>query len=276
MWPSAVGYLRVRAWGTPAAALWLVANGIFRGLGDTATPLLYSLVFTGLNAALDPVFIFVLGWGAAGAAAGTALAQYAALVPLLAALHRRVPIRILGRLGDLGSSLREYARAGGLVLARSLGKVLAYSACARRAAMLGPVPAAAYSLAFQLGFATTQVCEAVAVAVQTLLAREMADNETHGPAVRAALVRHLIRTSVGFGGFVAAALSISTYLRRDWILAGLTTDPGVRAAAAAAFPAVLATQVLKGLAYPVRPRPKKKCARRIIGSKCPARFLPPR
>ena len=30
--------------------------------------------------------------------------------------------------------------------------------------------AAAYNLTFQLGFATTQLCEAVAVAVQTLLA----------------------------------------------------------------------------------------------------------
>jgi len=37
-------------------------------------------------------------------------------------------------------------------------------------AMLGSVAAAAYNLTFQLGFATTQICEAVAVAVQTLLA----------------------------------------------------------------------------------------------------------
>ena len=32
MWHSAVSYLRVRAFGTPAATLWLVANGVFRGL----------------------------------------------------------------------------------------------------------------------------------------------------------------------------------------------------------------------------------------------------
>ena len=35
----AVKYLQVRALGTPAATLWLVSNGIFRGLGDTTTPL---------------------------------------------------------------------------------------------------------------------------------------------------------------------------------------------------------------------------------------------
>ena len=31
MWHSAVSYLFVRALGTPAATLWLVTNGIFRG-----------------------------------------------------------------------------------------------------------------------------------------------------------------------------------------------------------------------------------------------------
>ena len=35
---------------------------------------------------------------------------------------------------------------------------------------MGSVAAAAYNLTFQLGFATTQICESVAVAVQTLLA----------------------------------------------------------------------------------------------------------
>ena len=91
MWYSAVSYLQVRALGTPAATLWLVTNGIFRGLGDTSTPLLYSLLFTTLNAILDPLFIFTLQFGASGAAAGTAIAQYAALVPLMLALHKKIP-----------------------------------------------------------------------------------------------------------------------------------------------------------------------------------------
>jgi putative MATE family efflux protein len=170
MWHSAVSYLRVRALGTPAATLWLVTNGIFRGLGDTRTPLKYSLFFTGLNAILDPLFIFTFHFGASGAAAGTALAQYIALVPLMMALHRKVRIDVLGQFKELGASLKSYLQTGSIVLIRTLGKVLAYAVCARQAALLGSVGAAAYNLTFQLGFATTQICEAVAVAVQTLLA----------------------------------------------------------------------------------------------------------
>eukprot|EP00934_Nitzschia_sp_Nitz4_P004039 Nitzschia sp. Nitz4//scaffold96_size78090//49959//51670//NITZ4_005499-RA/size78090-augustus-gene-0.15-mRNA-1//-1//CDS//3329560588//4029//frame0 len=250
MWHSAVSYLRVRALGTPAATLWLVTNGIFRGLGDTRTPLAYALFFTCLNGVLDPLFIFTFKFGASGAAAGTALAQYTALVPLLLALNRKVKIDVFGQLKDLGNSLKSYVSAGGLILFRTLGKVLTYSVCARQAAVLGPVAAAAYNLTFQLGFATTQLCEAVAVAVQTLLARELADRKTHSKVVRAKVIRHLINLSMILGGGISGLLSISTFLQRKSVLRGLTTNLEVQAAAQGIFPAVLVTQVLKGLAYP--------------------------
>jgi Na+-driven multidrug efflux pump len=133
MFHSAYSYLRVRALGTPAATLWLVTNGIFRGLGDTRTPFKYSLLFTGLNAILDPFFIFTCKQGASGAAAGTAIAQYVALVPLLYSLHRKVGVDVLGQWRELGGTLKEYLRAGGLVFLRTVGKVLAYSVCARQA-----------------------------------------------------------------------------------------------------------------------------------------------
>ena len=61
MRPVALSYLRVRALGMPTATMWLVANGIFRGLGDTRTPLVWALLFSALNALLDPIFIFPLG-----------------------------------------------------------------------------------------------------------------------------------------------------------------------------------------------------------------------
>jgi Na+-driven multidrug efflux pump len=133
MWHSATSYLRVRALGTPAATLWLVTNGIFRGLGNTRTPLIYSLCFTALNAILDPIFIFTFHFGASGAAAGTAIAQYIALVPLLLALNKQVPIDILGQMSKLGDALKSYLSAGSYVLVRTLGKVFAYSVCAREA-----------------------------------------------------------------------------------------------------------------------------------------------
>jgi putative MATE family efflux protein len=266
MYSSAAGYLKVRAYGTPAATLWLVANGIFRGLGDTKTPLLYSLLFTALNIILDPIFIFTLNWGAAGAAAGTTVAQYIALIPLLIALHRKVPIAI-SSWHNLAASLRQYVTAGTKVLIRTIAKVGCYAYCARQAALLGPIAAAAYNLTFQLGFAVTQICESIAIAVQTLLAREMGGHRaiiitaaTSGDTATAAAtatkktqqrVRHLIQTSMSAGGTVAVGLSLLTYWRRDALLRSLTSDMAIRNAAANIFPVVLLTQVAKGFCYPV-------------------------
>ena len=117
-------------------------------------------------------------------------------------------------------------------------------------ALLGAVAAAAYNLTFQLGFATTQICESVAVAVQTLLARETAGNNDNGEkkedsaqaTLRAQRVRHLINGSVLVGGAVAGGLSLLTFFQRESVLRGLTTDVAVRETSKIIFPAVLATQ----------------------------------
>ena len=109
-------------------------------------------------------------------------------------------------------------------------------------ALLGSVAAAAYNLTFQLGFATTQICESVAVAVQTLLAREIADDKSRSKKVRSSSVRHLINCSIAIGGAVATGLSLLTFFQRESVMQGLTTNPAIRDASLAIFPAVLATQ----------------------------------
>jgi len=78
---DAEGYLRVRALATPAVLLASVANGAFRGVKDTTTPLKILVTANVINFVLDPVLIFGLrvgdidlvpAFGATGAAAATA------------------------------------------------------------------------------------------------------------------------------------------------------------------------------------------------------------
>ena len=110
--------------------------------------------------------------GAAGAAAGTALAQTIALLPLLLALQKRHrvwtgagsgarpagvsdwPIVGLfcppGGMRSFVRSVKGYLSAGSLVLLRSIAKISAYSVCAREAARLGAVASAAHNMCFQL------------------------------------------------------------------------------------------------------------------------------
>lgn len=90
-------------------------------------------MFTALNAILDPIFIFTLNFGASGAAAGTAIAQYAALIPLVFCLNRKVKIDIIGQLPALKETLKQYLEAGVFVFTRTVAKVLAYAVCAKEA-----------------------------------------------------------------------------------------------------------------------------------------------
>jgi Na+-driven multidrug efflux pump len=201
----AADYLRFRSLGAPAVTLLLVMQGIFRGLGDTLTPLLCTLAGAAVNAVLDPIFIFRCGLGCGGAAAATAVANYVSAVPLLILLLRRLsatgenddglqaalensgrgglsrqPARrrklVLPPAASLRAAAAGYAAAGGTIYLRTVGKLWGYSFAARRAASLGPIPAAAYALTFQLGVATTQLCEAVSLAMQALLSRELNRN----------------------------------------------------------------------------------------------------
>lgn len=246
MLQPAVGYLFWRALGVPAATLALVTNGIFRGRGDTATPLLCSALGLLVNVVLDPILIFHFKLGCAGAGAATAVSQWVSVVPLVVLLHRAVPIRLFGReKGFFKAAFQAYLSAAGHIFLRTLAKVSAYTVTAGAAARLGTVSMAAYSLTFNLGFATSQLCESISIATQVLLAREVPFKtplQKQGAA-------HTVRRSMMFAFLVSSALSITTHFNLDAVLAKLSSTPEVQAAAAAIMPVVLLTQLFKGFAY---------------------------
>merc|ERR1719221_1750980 len=69
--------------------------------------------------------------------------------------------------------LRNFVATAGVMIARNWGKVFCFTFMARQAALQGTTIAAAYGLVFQLGFATSQVAEALATSTQVLLAQAL-------------------------------------------------------------------------------------------------------
>ncbi|OMO70985.1 MATE efflux family protein 1-like protein [Corchorus capsularis] len=68
-------YLTLRSLGAPGLLLSLAAQGVFRGLKDTRTPLHAIIVGDSVNVILDPIFIFTLDLGVRGAAIAHVLSQ---------------------------------------------------------------------------------------------------------------------------------------------------------------------------------------------------------
>jgi len=89
----AVAYQHVRPIGIPALAAWMVLAAFFRGLGDTRTPLVTTIVANVVNVVLDYGLVFgrlgLPALGVPGAALGTSIAEWLEAGMLFVVLLRR-------------------------------------------------------------------------------------------------------------------------------------------------------------------------------------------
>jgi putative MATE family efflux protein len=98
----ALAYLRVIFLAMPALLLLTLLMMALRGAGDSLTPLWFMMVAVILDGGLNPIFILGLGpapkMGIAGSATATLIANYAALIGLVAYMYiRDLPLRLRGR-----------------------------------------------------------------------------------------------------------------------------------------------------------------------------------
>lgn len=75
IYDMACSYLVVIFIGIAGMAFYNIISGILRGLGDSFMPLIFLLIACGLNIVLDLYFVASLGWGVAGVAWATVIAQ---------------------------------------------------------------------------------------------------------------------------------------------------------------------------------------------------------
>ena len=68
-------YLRIFLLGLPAMSLYNFQAAIFRSKGDTRTPLIALAIASGVNIVLNLLFVLQCGWGIAGVAAATVIAN---------------------------------------------------------------------------------------------------------------------------------------------------------------------------------------------------------
>ncbi len=79
-------YLRIFLLGLPAMSLYNFQAAIFRSKGDTRTPLIALAIASGVNIVLNLLFVLQFGWGIAGVAAATVLANVVSATILFRAL----------------------------------------------------------------------------------------------------------------------------------------------------------------------------------------------
>jgi hypothetical protein len=166
------------------------------------------------------------------------------VIPFLYLLNGSIPFQLTGLDKQfLKRAVRSYFTAGGLIFLRTLAKIATYSVASKSAAQLGTVAMAAYTLTFSLGFTASQLCEALAIASQALLARGMPiDTED-----KRVVANHVIKRSLQSGVMISLALTAFTLLNRGNILNHMARGEEVRQATLAVMPIVLLAQAFKGV-----------------------------
>ena len=239
----ALTYLRIRACAGPAVLLITAGHGAFRGYQDTRTPMIITIGFNLINAVLDPILIFGLGWGLAGAATATVAAQWMGAITFVGLLlgKRREELGITPSWPRL-RSLVPFLRVGRDLLVRTAALVGTMTLATAVAARVGTTAVAAHQVAAQLWLFLALVVDALAVAGQALVSKHL------GAGDRAA-ARGVSNRLLQWGIVVGILLGAGFYLLHPLLPDFFTDDPATIAAVLSVFPFVVFLQPLNGLVF---------------------------
>ncbi|GMI64573.1 hypothetical protein like AT2G38330 [Hibiscus trionum] len=160
-------FLTWRAFGAPPIVIALAAQGAFRGFKDTKTPLYAIVAGSLLNAMLDAILIFPIGFGVGGAAVATVISEYLIAIILLWELNGKVALispNVDWRKVPL------YIKSGGLLIGRTIATLGTLTLATSLAARQGPIPMAGHQICVQVWLAVSLLTDALALSGQALLA----------------------------------------------------------------------------------------------------------
>lgn len=197
-------YLRIAFLGTVPLLVMLAATGVLRGLQDTRTPLIVAVAGNALNVVLNIVLVYGVGsfdgWGIAGSAVGSVIAQAASAVALVvvvvaAARRERAP------LGPDLAGIRAAARSGVALFVRTLtlrAAILATAYAVTRQAVPpdGAAQIAAHQLAMTIWGFFAFVLDAIAIAAQAITGRYLGASDS---ASARAVTRRMTQWGLGVG-----------------------------------------------------------------------------
>ncbi|MEA2410023.1 MAG: hypothetical protein QOC77_584 [Thermoleophilaceae bacterium] len=231
----AVLYMRIAAIGLPFALIALAGQGYLRGVADLRTPLRIVIAANVANVVLEVVFVYGFGWGVAGSAWGTAIAQAAMGLAFVGAVGSTWQRPMLER-------IRPLLRIGGEIFVRTSALYASFVVASAVLARIGTASLAAHQIAFQLWTFLALVLDSVAIAGQVIVGRTLGAGDVEA-AVGAS--RRMIGWSVALGALLGLAM-----LALTWTLPhAFTGDAAVIDRAQAVWPLFALMQPLAGLVF---------------------------
>jgi MATE family multidrug resistance protein len=234
-------YLRIRLLGMPAVLLATVSHGVFRGYQNTRTPMWVTGSISVFNLILDPILIFGLNWGLAGAALATTVAQWSGALIFVWLFYRRRNQLGLRMSWPGLAALLPLVGAGRALLIRSGALLGSFTLATAVATRQGDGVVAAHQVALQLWIFLALVVDALAIAGQALVGLHFAHNRALARAYSARLLRWGLLGGLVLAGVMAAGWST---------LPGLfTNDAEVAAEVSGVYGFIVAMQPLNAIVF---------------------------
>ncbi|WP_295014460.1 MATE family efflux transporter [uncultured Microbacterium sp.] len=238
---QASAYLAPSMWGLPAMLVVYAATGLLRGMQDTVTPLWIAGSGFAANALLNALFIYGFGWGIAGSAFGTVVAQWAmvgAYVLVIGRLARRHDASLSPEL----SGIRGSARAGGWLFLRTVSLRLALLVTVGVATGIGTRELAGWQVVFTVFSAAAFALDALAIAAQALIGKSLGAEDPAG-------ARHVLKRTVAWGAWFGVVVGIAIGALSGVIGLAFTGDPRLAALIQPALVVLAIAQPVAGIVF---------------------------
>jgi putative MATE family efflux protein len=234
----AIVYFRIAALGLPAALIALAGQGYLRGVSNLRRPLEIVVAANVANLVLEVLFVYGFGWGIAGSAAGTAIAQAGMGIAFVVELLRPHAHDRRPRLAQM----RPLARVGGQILVRTAALYACFLVAASVLARIGDAELGAHQIGYELFIFLALVLDAVAIAGQVIVGRMLGAGDAEG--AHAAAVRMIGWSVIVGGAFAIVLLPLANVVPRAF-----TGDASVVDQAKKMWPLFALMQPLAGAAF---------------------------
>lgn len=236
------GYVRICGGGIFFIVAYNLLSAIFRGLGDSRSPLLFVLVACVVNIVGDLILVAGFGMDAAGAAIATVLAQAVSVVfAVVLLVKKKLPFTITRKDFRLNPQCNLFLRIGLPLALQECLTQLSFLALCAFVNRLGLIASSGYGVACKI----VNFAMLIPSALMQSMASFVSQNIGAGNKKRA---RQAMLTGIGIGLAFGCAVFALVWCKGDVLCSAFTTEAGVIASGFAYLkgfaPETIATAVL--------------------------------
>jgi len=237
-------YLHVRVWASPFGVANYVLLGWLLGLGRSVMALAVQMLFAGLNVILSLWFVLGLGYGVAGVAWASVIAELVTVIIQIPLILRLAPLQARpswGRIVDRAG----FSRLIGVnrdIMIRSFALLFVFAFFTRQGAQLGEIILAANAILMHFFIVGGYFLDGFATAAEQLAGRAV------GARYRPAFER-VVRLTMLWGFATALVLSLVYLAIGPLIIDIMTTAEDVREVARRFLPWAVLTPIAGVIAF---------------------------